>query len=139
MFHESRATGKKTCVTYEKHSLPYFHIDPQGPEKLRQGVEKLRRGAEKLRRGVERTQTGRVKTQTGRGDGRGWVCSAGHTCGDAEKRWVVLLEIVDHSGSMQVTAFDDVARAILGCRFWFFQFSSFLLCSVWGCFGVVIG
>ena len=74
-----------------------------------------------------------------RGDGRGWVCSAGHTCADAEKRWVVLLEIVDHSGSMQVTAFDDVARAILGCRFWFFQFSSFLLCSVWGCFGVVIG
>ena len=56
------------------------------------------------------------------GEGRGWRCAGGHVCGEAKKRWVVPFEIVDHSGSMQVTAFDDVAGTILGCRFALFLF-----------------
>eukprot|EP00930_Biecheleria_cincta_P038742 TRINITY_DN2661_c0_g1_i2.p1 TRINITY_DN2661_c0_g1~~TRINITY_DN2661_c0_g1_i2.p1 ORF type:complete len:791 (+),score=137.13 TRINITY_DN2661_c0_g1_i2:57-2375(+) len=44
-----------------------------------------------------------------------WHCQAGHTCQEPVFRYLFRLNILDHTGSMEVNVYDDVARKLMGC------------------------
>lgn len=55
------------------------------------------------------------KKATQESDGQ-WHCQAGHTCQNPVFRYLFRLNILDHTESMEVNVYDDVARKLLGCE-----------------------
>jgi len=44
-----------------------------------------------------------------------WSCQAGHTCQQPVFRYLCRMNALDHSDSLEVNVYDDVARQLIGC------------------------
>lgn len=55
------------------------------------------------------------KKATQEGDGL-WHCQAGHTCQNPVFRYLFRVNILDHTETMEVNVYDDVARKLMGCE-----------------------
>lgn len=73
---------------------------------------------------VSRGETGRLdqckKKVSPLGDatperGQRWRCDAGHECQQPKARFFYRAEVADHTGSMEVSVFDEVGQRLFGC------------------------
>lgn len=47
-------------------------------------------------------------------DGTVWRCSMGHSCSQPQYRYLCRLKVADHTGSLDVSCFDDSAKTLFG-------------------------
>merc|ERR1712216_532989 len=45
-----------------------------------------------------------------------WICAHGHECVEPVLRWMTDILLIDHSGSLQVNAFDEASEKIFGLK-----------------------
>lgn len=48
-------------------------------------------------------------------DGTGWKCDAGHHCAKPSCRYIFRADFADHSGTANISVFDEVGVKIIGC------------------------
>lgn len=94
------------CISAER--VPYYMSCPELVERApRAGTQATQGGSE------QRRPCNKKSNQDTPGM---WTCAAGHQCNQPVARFMLQkIQVLDHSGAMEVSLFDDAGRRIFGC------------------------